>query len=157
WSGKEMPLYVAMDSGVARRKADARRPSTAPAKRMLASHRRRIARDLRRPWPPFPAGAPSWRKSARTWPRPAPGRGVRSRVARDAEEVVEHVEVIVEEAVFHRGELGDRQPLHRRRVVVRAHLGQLAVAEIEVVRVRDRAAALAAVGVVEHGDRAQAA
>ena len=57
-----------------------------------------------------------------------------SGAARDSEEVVQHVEVIVEEPILHRGEIGDRHPLHRRRVVVGPHLGQLAVAEVEVVR-----------------------
>jgi hypothetical protein len=45
--------------------------------------------------------------------------------------------VVVVEAVFDRDDALDRHPLDRLRIVIGAHLGQLAVAQVEVVRVRD--------------------
>ena len=65
--------------------------------------------------------------------------------------MIKHVEMVFKEQGFHACQLVQGSPLHLHGVVVCLHLGQRGVAQVEVVRMGDGAAALAAVRVIKHG------
>ena len=73
----------------------------------------------------------------------------------ESQKVVQHVEVVLEEGFLQARQFADGRPRYLRRVVVRPHRREGRGAQVEVVGVRDGAAALAAVRVVEHGHALQ--
>ncbi len=69
--------------------------------------------------------------------------------------MVQHVEVVLKKLFFHRGQFFHGHPLHLHGIVICPYGRKRRIAQIEIVRMRDGASALAAVGVVEHRHRLQ--
>ena len=64
--------------------------------------------------------------------------------------MVEHLEVVVQEAVLARAQVGNGRPFGRGGIVVRLQGRELTLAQIEEMAVRDGASARAPVGLIEH-------
>jgi hypothetical protein len=90
-----------------------------------------------------------WRATA------IPHARVHSNRREQSQESTQHVEVIVEELRLHGSQLGNWHPTRQGGVIVAAHFRQFSIAEVEVMGMRDGAAALAAVGMIEHSHAAQ--